>query len=371
MADTQKDDLVGFVEDAQQFAVGVGELAQSLPGISSAYNAACRVWSGTPAGRLFDLVNLGNVCTPYLQEDGRTFGTEEPAGFTGGQCAGTTYDVRVQWIETQNLTGNVTNKEFTGRGVGPFNGAEIGPDPVDGNGTAILFDFAGSISVGPRVDSGAFGSTQSDLVIVSVTGSPDDCGDPPPVFVPGDGYDGEEFGTPQDIVGPDGVPRSINVLSPRLDINGTLSIPVTVDGIQIDIGGGGAGKPPPVSRNGPTDDGPPLSGGGDDGERGLPEPPEGAVCVAISFAVEGQPQSVGMVMGSAPPVRTFGVMGNVCLKLTTSVGTSYWGEDTLLQNTRTLVAIPVEGVSVTAYRINLKSGMTYVATPIYRFDDEE
>lgn len=228
-------DTIGKVSDA---AVAAGEVAQALPWTRPAYQQWCRIMAGTGVPQALNAVDVPTICQPYLDDDGRGFGEVTPP-FTGGQCPGVTYNgtvtVKVNGvtISTSNFTNQVgpltvkaTGNGTTSKGEGLFNG----------NNQFI----AGATDSSPPFDE--ISVTPSG--IVRSNGAADTCGDPPGVYVPGDGYDGEDYGEPFDFTDGNGRTWNINLNEPFVDIDGSINIPVEIDGIEFNIGGRSPEAPP-------------------------------------------------------------------------------------------------------------------------------
>lgn len=358
-------DLLDFAGTAQDLAVGVGELANSLPGVSGAYKAFCRVAAGTPGGQLFDALDLGNVCTPYLQPDGRTFGGEGPPPFTGGQCPGVAY--RLDGFST------VDGVQFGATGT---NRLAIGPIRKDstplsnGDSRTRIID-----SRDVAVFSISSGAGETDIVITDVRredGLPDDCGDPPGEYEPGDGYMGEGYGNPQDIEGPDGRTRPTIVFEPTLDADGNLSIPVSIDGLELDIGNPD-GAPPDVPQE-PSPlltPGPGIDGGPGSGPTPIPPGPDGSRCVAVSCKVNVSPAFRGRVSGTDGNFRYYEPQGNLSVEVEGADGFTSYQRDVIVNTDATVEAIAVEGLTIVAFRVNVLDGLSYTVTPFYRVETEE
>lgn len=377
MVDQDVGDLNDFIEFGQDLAVGIGSLANSLPGINSAYQAFCRVAAGTPGGIVLGLARVDNVCSPYLNPDGRTFGDEEPLPFTGGQCP-ELYDLSANY--TLRRDGVVIgNNILTGSATGPIGFREVVERPSSNivrregrylNGAGE--DFAQYIiRQEETLSGGVVRVTTGELSNFSLSrrdGGQDNCGNGDPYYRPGDNYGGEGYGEPQLIVGPDGNGRSITVSPPEFGDDGGLSIPVTIDGVEINLGGGEDGGGGGGYNPGPTETGPGSGAGSGDGPQQVPPGPEGTRCIAVAVDTVGRPNSAGEVASSAPPARTYGALGNISVRLATDDGSSYWSEDTVIFQEKTVKTIPVEGFTIEAWRLVLAAGMTATVTPIYRSD---
>lgn len=365
------EDIREFVEDAATFANELGEAALASPLTNAAYRAFCSVAAGSPTQGVFDAVDLGTVCTPYLQQLGREFG-RDVVPLQGGQCAETRY--RVSFVSVTYIDDNSSGTETLNiggalQGFGPITVSAVGPnlwryETAEGTLSDIVVNDNAS-NPNPIIQS-----VEVNLTILN--GGPDDCGDAPPIFVPGEGYGGEGYGSPFEVEGPDGNNLPVTVEPPTLGPDGGISIPVTIDGVNINLGpsdsggGDGAGGYNP----GPTSTGTPTAAGPDDGPQDVPEGPPGSKCIAVAVVATGSPDSAGEVSGSLPPKRTFGVLGSLFLELETEEGFVFWGEVSTLSQERTVKAIPVEGLVISRWLLVLRPGMTATVTPIYRQDEE-
>lgn len=368
-------DLGGLIEFAQnigEFAQNTGELAQQLPGVRAAYEGFCRIAAGTPGQAALDLVNVGTVCTPYLDDLGRTFGGEG-VPFSGGQCDNTRYTINYT-IESRNLNNNnIFDTNTSTVAFGPIVSFVIGSD----SRTTVLtarqgpgFDVEETI-----VDSAAAIFEYLSITINSVVpdvGQPNNCGDPAPVYMPGDGWEGEDFGSPITITDPNGNGDFEVVVGPPTDDGrGGISIPVDVGGIEINIGPGNSGGPDSPVDLGPTGTGQDIPGNAGDPPQVLPDPPAGSKWVAIALIVTGIPPAFGQINGTNPNNRYFSPLGNFTLRFETDSGEVFWGDDVIIQNSRQLLAIPCEGLCVNGFRVNLLPGLSFTATPIFRTEQNE
>lgn len=271
-------DLIDYARDVGELASAIGSVAQSIPGVRAAYKASCRIFAGTPGGQALGLLNIPNICTPFLAEDGRTFGGVGDPPFFGGQCPGDIYRVTINVIRN----GNVVAGPLQDSGPGPVS-VETFDNP--GGGSGFQFSFADGPSTILSAGSGSQPTTYDVLSIENRTTGVDNCGDPPGDYSPGDGYEGEDYGDPQTIEGPDGNDYTIVVSPPIIDDGGGVSIPVSIDGIELDIGPGNSDSPAgPTSPDydNPSGTNSPGPGGGADGGD---NPPDGIVVVRNTAAV--------------------------------------------------------------------------------------
>ena len=371
-------DLLDFVEGVSAFSNELGEAAQALPGVRGAYRQFCRIAAGTPGQALFDLVDLPNVCSPYLADDGRTFGGAGEPPFFGGQCP-ELYDLFAD--ATVRRDGVVTaNNIVVGTGTGPirFEVVDI-PQPegrtrlegryISQEGVMAHYVVRGTVPLA----GGGEQVTETEISNFSLTrndGGPDNCGDPDAPFQPGEGYQGEDYGLPVVYTDPSGRDWNVNVRTPTVRPDGGLSIPVSIDGFDLDIGLPGGGDVPgegsPVF--GPTSSGSPIGGNGGEGEVGLPEGPAGSKCIALALITSGFTGARGAVVNTAPNTRLFSVFGNLAVKVQADSGETYWSGDRTLTEERVIEPIPAEGLQIVSFRVNLETGLTYQAIPLYRAD---
>ena len=216
------------------------------------------------------------MCGDYLAPDQRpTFAPGDPPPFTGGQCPTSRYSL--------NFTLQVFNCSSGVNAGGPSSGTSnplFGPVTIEGNGTNQVL-FVGTDGNGNRAVQNLYGNNSGfcgrlSNTSLNVVSGVDDCGDlpsGPSGWDPAPNPFVEPPGGPDYDPGNGGPLINIDVGSPSVDIDGSINIPVTVDGVDINIGSPWNG-PEPVDTNpdpGPDFDNPsgpstPGSGGGSDGD---------------------------------------------------------------------------------------------------------
>lgn len=370
--------LNGLQDDFRGFSNLAGDAANSFPPLRGAYQLYCQVWAGSGVPSSLSQSDPVSFCAPYLAEVGQEFG-EQGEPVSGGQCPGTEYRVTFsyRWLfegESESGIVNVENEILVGP-VTPYSG----PSPSDPNRT--VWGFRGftvqgaekfAVVLNPNdLDPGRIGSLKIlDGPTITVEDGPDDCGDTPQPFLPGPGFRGRGYGDPYDYTDQNGNNNSISVGAPVVNPDGSISLPVTVNGDEFDLGVPGAQAPEGAGDFGPSFAGDPVSPSAGGGLTPLPENPPGTVCIGIAIVLGSFLSDVGFVEGTEPNRRLFGVAGNVSLSLEANDGSVFYGEDVVLRSERTFVPIPVEGLNCVGYRLHLSSGQALSVTPVYRQDEE-
>jgi hypothetical protein len=233
------------------------------------------------------------------------------------------------------------------------------------NGDVVL----GAMTVTTNFPNAVFASafTTNSVTQVPING-PDNCGNPPDAFTPSPDAPGVNFGDPQSIIGPDGNNYNITPFDFEIGDNNEVNIPFEINGSPFNFGP--EGSPTPLTP-GDTTEGAPQNGGDEGGERDVPEAPAGSRCIAIAFVFSGFAADRGTVINSGPNQRLYAVFGNAAIKVRTDSGSEYYLPNQDLNSERSLIAIPVEGLTCTGYKVNLETGLSYTATPIYRSETEE
>lgn len=205
---------------------------------------------------------VSKFCKPYWESKGG--GPQLSPPFTGGQCAGVTYRVRLQRVGATGST--ILSPPNV---IGPITAMTVSPSFIAANQPAqtqvISVSHAGGVTTFTR-NSGTSAQDRTWFVFVDrPDGLPDNCGDPPAVWSPNPSYPTPRpIGSPTNIsIGGDNV--SIVIGSPEIDIDGDLYFPVTVagddsptTGIPIDNPVAPPNLPdtPPTSESPPTDSDP-------------------------------------------------------------------------------------------------------------------
>lgn len=363
---TKLGEVTDWFDAMQSGADALSELASNLPGVSAYGRAFCRVVAGTLGGQALQGANIGNACSAFWDDDG----IEPPTSgvpFTGGQCVGAPYNVA--W-EATTVFGSFTG---TNAVVGPVSSRS----EMDGSTfRCFLISLSGEAgeqeqqvfaqNLGNPPDTSANSFTVSSTT--RTDGQPDDCGDPPGFFLPSPDAPGVSFGDPQVVTGPDGNDYNITPFDFTIGDNNEVNIPFEINGAPFNYGPGAESGP---ATPGPTTEGAPQAGGDEGGERDVPEAPAGSRCIAIAFVVSGFTASQGNVTNSEPNRRLYAVFGNAAVRVRTDQGGEYYLGNVDLNSERLLVPIPVEGLTIVGFKINLETGLSYNATPIYRTDIQE
>lgn len=364
------DSALSLAEDIGRAAEGIGGVLNELPWATGAYNQMCSIWAGTGVPQGLDAIGLPNLCSPYLADQGRTFGESE-LPFTGGQCEVEYRAVQGAWSYDDG-DGNIVDRP-------PAGAPSFGPGPLSievdrGGQRERLRNAAGSYLRTLDVSSIGPGATivTRGWEISRSDGQPDDCGDPPPFFSPGAGYEGESYGDEVPYTDGNGDTWNLTVDEPTVLPDGTINIPVTVNGIDVDINpGGSGGANPGPSDPGNTVAGDPQTGGNGNGDRNTPDPPAGFRTVALSIEVANVPSGDGRIPNTSPNERYYAVIGNAAVRVADDEGNEYWGTDYPIRSKFTLLSIPVEGVRIVGYRVNVPQGVLYRATTINREEPTE
>lgn len=360
-------DIFDFVEGAADLSQAGGALAQSLPLVRAAYAGGCRIWAGTGVPQALESVGLGSACSAYLAEDGRTFG-EDVAPFEGGQCSGVLY--RVTAFSNTSVNGNdLRLGPNIGTGPGPLTFVNTPPPGtvpnsayeavLDANGTPVANASASAGS--PDVEVDAFLEIVS---VVRVDGGADDCGNPNDVYAPGQGYQGEQYDQPQTYTDPNGDSFSVTVSPPISLPDGSFSLPVSVDGVEINLGSEPAGESPGISGGGPVAGSTGPRTGMQNGNPVEPvDGPNGEKGIGVFVQLDGVGAGAGEIVGTGPEnTRYYSPQGNCSIQWETDDGASYWGENHVLVSRRQVFGPPVPGLTIKSIRVNVLPGIS----PSYR-----
>jgi hypothetical protein len=288
----------------------------------------------------------GFVCEPYWNDKGFDPPQEMPP-FTGGQCAGVSYTVTMQWdvysdgADCSNPGTQAANRNATGpiKGVSlsSFNGND-GPCPqgegdvvtlnatnVDGSPRDIIVQGAGSdIFANPRITN-----------IVRIDGQPDNCGDPPPDSVPGPSNPGTPYDQPQPLPGYPGV--DIIVGAPEITEGDDYYIPITItnddgDPVGPPIFWTPDGTPPelPPPPPPPIEPGEPQEPSDPAGDIPDDIPPEdedeGLETIGYEWTLTGLPGNLSRIPGTSPAVLTT-PYGNVQLRYEDGTGATRYSDN--------------------------------------------
>ena len=317
--------------------------------IGSAGRKYCDFIGALP-GNASGLLGLGLplqalLCKPYWDGAGYSAPVVNPPPFSGGQCVGASYTVRVNvFIDGVNQGG-----PFPFTGTGPFLGARR---TDTGNVQRWDMVFAsGAQQIGSSGTSQVW--TITYVSVVRNGGLPDNCGNLPGVIGPGPNPPptptfpaGQQPG-----VEPTGQPFFfVPPITPPIPGN-----PVDVPDPPYEM--------PPTGGGGPTV--PPVAGdeeSGSDGDNEFGAPPAGERWVGCCIALGTLPVGTGTVPGTSPETVLTQVVGNARLLFDSATGDSY---DTPVQIRSAGLCLwePVKGLSPKGVRVNLKPGFTFSYTP--------
>lgn len=346
-------DVVGLMGDLA--ALG-GQAAQNTPLLRPAYQQVCRIWAGTGVPQTAEAIGLSTACTPYLAEDGRTMGGSSPP-FTGGQCD-VLYNYQAQFTVDGVPTGPFFQVNFK---LGPLS---YQTGTRDGRSFAEIIDGNGDVATGGSVAPGM--GTQGINVqnMVRADGGVDDCGDPDDVFQPGDGYQGEEYDVPVTLTDPLGNPRVV-VVSPPIEGPDGISIPVNVDGIDVEVGLPSATVPEPETPE--LGDWGPLTNINSGASNNLPDPPEGQRVSAVFVELFDVPATEGTIAGTGPQnEKYYRAMGELAFRIEDNSGVILWSQNMTIRSKRGVFTTPEEAVSIKQLRIAVRPGITARYRALFR-----
>lgn len=349
-------DAIGVLDDFRDAASN----GQGLGG--RAARAACDAWAGSPSLRGGSAVSnkaanvaMGYGCEPYWSgPDGYDPPTQPPdePPFTGGQCDGVPYRVRVRRTNPDlGFVMDHVNNPITG----PIASATISPSgKVDEIAATRTLTVVGKN--GTFVDSQVISVNEGQNLFVVVTradGQPDNCGDPegePVNPLPGNPPPGRPgYGDPVD-VGEPGAPYPIIIGPPVIGPTGQPVFPIE----------GPTGTEPfsPTDPNAPLPTEPPaigepidVSGGGEEDSED-PEDNEDGEFIGYEWEVLGDEDYQSVIPGSDPTVYSR-IVGSIQLKLRGAGSRTFYGHSLRIRAKRgTIVttdkALDVVGVAYTS-----------------------
>lgn len=338
--------------------------------VRDGYRTRCRQWANAPAwARALSSApagSLGRICEPYLDNNGWDSPTSQPP-FTGGQCAGTTYQITCTTTVFANGLCSPTTNPFSTTAIGPITGPftdSVTPPPggplcPSTSGTRVYLRVGPSQSI-LTLAGASFGARVSGLSVTPVSG-PDNCGSQPPVLTPGP----NPPPNPAPLPGPEPTDDPSNPTGPPLlpippyndpvggptPIVGPTTTPEPFDPTAIPGDGDrSTGGPENVGPAIPVNPGP--GGGGE--QTNLGEPPVGKVWIGayVQFDI---PESYGNIAGSAPAAPVVPrVVGNASLVFDGA-------RDTPVQvrSGNVVLIRPAGSLKVTGVYVNCEGGITY------------
>jgi len=268
-------------------------------------------------------------CKPYYEQNGDEGPTEAPP-FTGGQCSGTRYSLRITYTPVGGGS-PVTITQGSNSVWGPISNVSVFQiSETSYNYTYSGFAAASGPGRVPKTDTGSgYAGRDAKLDRLNVISGPDDCGDPDPVISPDPTYSNpRDRENPGDvIVGGDTFPISFG--DNRIDLDGDAYITVDVGGVSIPIGFDGSGPSTPAPPEEPAKEGDPVEPGGSAGEVVDVVPPEdeeeGFETIGYRYALKGISAFDSRIPGTDPVIFATTV-GNVMLKLRSQTGTNFYSE---------------------------------------------
>lgn len=319
------DDAVGILDDFRDAATS----GQGIRG--RAARAMCDAYASNPtAGAMISASNqpfgvgMRYGCGPYWQgPDGYqppSEASESPA-FTGGQCPGTIYTVStIRGDDTGLFRPQVTGL------VGPISSISYTREPIENEPTRTFIRMDVVAANGSFFDQLTYlhapDSPPSTSPDVAATSGPDDCGDPPPQYIPptpGSPPPGRDYGDPRDI-GEPGSPYIITPRPPVIGPDGQPTVPVDTPTGPVDFRPDGTDPAPggdPVIGE-PVD----VDGSGEvseDPDDELTKP----TLLGYRFTVrDATPQFQSVIPGTSPRIYSR-VVGSLQLVLRGENGTFY------------------------------------------------
>lgn len=328
--------------------------------------------------------SFARACQPYWDDQG-TDGPESEQQFPGGQCEGVGYTVSYltesrgsTQFECQEFGNPITRTNLVG-GASPYIGP-IGPiTEVISNSTNPSFGFQRfEVQTGAGVRFINLGGAQSrsfwrecgvsyrysNFVVTRASGLPDDCGDAPPVLIPGPNPPPD----PGPIDGPEPTDDPRNPFGPPLvpipPFNDPVYGPIPIVGDPEPTGPGGGGSPSGGDGLPGSPDAIANSAGGAAGGEGgedvdFGEPPEGQIWVGalVQATVDSR---LGNIPGTGPEQTVYPtVIGNASLIYTGGRGTNE-----RLESASTLLARATTALELTGCRVQAQPGVDLTVRPI-------
>lgn len=349
---------------------GGGAAGRGLVG--AAGRGFCNVHANNPGivGSLGSIASdfVDGACKPYYDENG----IEPPSGgptFQGGQCVGVVYNVFYRVYSSVNgwAVGAVS-------GYGPIRGLSFSPSHPGYSG--VYLDAHESDGSSPAQFFASYVQDENipSVAIVNVVrldGQPDDCGNPPSPFSPSSNAPPASYGVP--FLGQDskGRPAPITIFAPSLNPDGSLSIPVNIDGTPADLG-----NPSPLPGGGKPEDNAPVEPGDakepspEDGGKVCFDAVEGKELVGVSWTLT-VPEAFGEIPGSLVPVYPR-VIGNIRLILgacDTVLGVVQ--DQVQIRTAKGSLFRPFGGTQVAGAIINTLPGVGVSLTPLYVSVEDE
>lgn len=358
-------------------ALALRELAKEGGGaagrglVGAAGRGFCNVHANNPniIGRLGSIASdfADGACKPYFDENGITPPVPTQNPFSGGQCLGVLYSITVEVY--QDGFGVYTREVGA---YGPIGGIAI-EDGAPGNVLISVrgYDYAGNptlVAVAPTQAQNA--STARIVSVQRQDGEVDSCGDLPNQYDPspnaprvnyGDPFDGEDFGGRQ---------SPITIFAPSLNPDGSISIPIDIDGTPADLGSPSSpagGKP---EDNAPVEPGDAKEPAPEDGGKVCFNAIAGKELVGVSWSLT-VPEAFGEIPDTLVPIYPR-VIGNIRLLLGACDTVTGTIENQIqIRTAKGTVFRSVGGTPVAGAIINTLPGVVVSLTPLYVSIEED
>lgn len=301
---------------------------------------------------------MDGACGPYYDDNGITppfYGYP----FSGGQCP-KEYQVRILFISSSGIeTG------YIGDLIGP-----IGPIYVEvtPNGSIRTYVTGRLTPSGPfqEVTGGPYswdGRSQPTVTIIPYDGD-DDCGDPPNGDYPSPNAPPTNWGDTETVCIATGACFPITFNEPIIDVDGNLSIPVTIDDVTFDFGpkpaadgGGGPSSPPPATGGNPIED------PEEPGEVCIPQV-AGKQCIGIFWTLVNTGETPVALPGSGGSAVYPRTIGNIRLRYG-ACGAGPLGDQTEIRCAQGTIFRGSENVNVAGFLVNHLPQFEGTYVPLY------
>lgn len=302
--------------------------------LPTARRAMCDAVATQPAGlaslAVPAITGVRKFCEPYYNQNGDGPIQEAPP-FSGGQCAGASYRVRLQLVGQAGSV--ILSPPLV---IGPITALTVSPSSVGANEPAVTQVISVSHAGGVTTFSRNTGTSVEDRTwfafVDRPNGLPDNCGDPPPEPIPTPDYSTPRpFGQPVTTnVNGDDVDVVVN--GPLIDLSGDEYVEVDVGGvtvpISLNLAGGNPDLPaapqPPASEGEPSEETDPA---GELEEEPTPEEQEqGIETIGYRWNFPVIPPQQPPIPGTNPG-RFPLIIGNLQLKYRSESGQEFWGSN--------------------------------------------
>lgn len=370
----EKIGMLSWLERAQKASQAIqatgGRLAGKLT--KAAGVAACNAAGSNPGQWILNSAGkayFDEVCGQHWADNGWAPPTASPP-FEGGQCPGQLYIVNAVVSYQPSGFPPTSNPITTGtsrRITGPVTGVEVRDALTDwvvfavgATERVMIFQSGGNDVIFPKTSVPGRPSISG----ISVSPITPECGNPDPVITP---YTGPStpYGSPT-VINIDGDEYNITPIQPEIDIDGTISIPVDIDGTLFDLTGEDSGTP--YTGDGPAQPGDEQPGSNSPEDPGSPDdfpnPPPGREWAGAVVRLTALPPGTGGIPQSEPNTIFPRVMGNARLRMRLDDGTIVLGEPIQIKAKDELLWRPSEGLEVIGVFCNVVPLADYSVTPL-------